>query len=277
LLALETLTHENALLRRHAALRLALLADASNVSGVIALLDDSDPSVRAGAARALSELKKGARELSARLASEEDAQVRLEILSSLASFQMAEPQQVLLDIATSGKIHQLDDWGVDERAVAAGALMHLEDKAPVPALVQALEQLDEDAQPEVMYALGFLTNQSWTEVAKWQEWLRTNEKRSRDEWLVAGFQESGFSVSDLTKKSVWELCRAVSGPDHISVNAQRVLMRIAQTEVPSTTWSKYDASFYWRRWFERRIKPLGLPPIPQELSTAGGYVREEGG
>lgn len=54
-------------------------------------------------------------------------------------------------------------------------------------------------------------------------------------------------------------------------------MRLSGHEVPSLLWSKWDASFYWRRFFERKIAELGLPEIPPELSTAGGYVKEDEG
>lgn len=273
--ASEALKAEDPLAQRNGALRLALLGDASQVSVLTDLLKAPEASVRAAAVRALSELQKGAREIGEHLAVEEDPHVRLEILASLANYRLPATQDVLLTMVREGKVHSVGDWVVDERAVAAGALMYLEDGSPVKSLVATLPVIDENAQREVMYALGFLTNQSWTDVAQWQDWYDTHAKKTRDEWLVTGFRETGYEVKDLTKNSVWELCRAVSGPDHISVNAQRVLMRLSKTDVPSTTWSKYDASFHWRRWFERRTKQLGLAPIPAELSTVGGYVRQE--
>ncbi len=55
--------------------------------------------------------------------------------------------------------------------------------------------------------------------------------------------------------------------DHLSYNAQRVLMRVAKREPATLSWSKADADFYWRRWFERRRKRYGVPPVPEGMST----------
>lgn len=101
----------------------------------------------------------------------------------------------------------------------------------------------------------------------WQDWYAEHGTQARDEWLAGGFRAAGYSVERLSVKDVWDLCRAVADDDHLSYNAQRVLMRLSKREPASLSWSKEDANFYWRRWFERRWKRLGAPPIPTELST----------
>lgn len=101
----------------------------------------------------------------------------------------------------------------------------------------------------------------------WQNWYAEHRAQGRDEWLAGGFRAAGYAVEHLSVKEVWDLCRAVADDDHLSYNAQRILMRLAKREPASLSWSKEDANFYWRRWFERRWKRLGAPPIPAELST----------
>lgn len=101
----------------------------------------------------------------------------------------------------------------------------------------------------------------------WQDWYAKHRAQGRDEWLAGGFQAAGYSVDRLSVQNVWDLCRAVNDDDHLSYNAQRVLMRLSKREPASLSWSKQDANFYWRRWFERRWKRVGAPPIPAELST----------
>jgi|GEM_PF-525241 len=101
----------------------------------------------------------------------------------------------------------------------------------------------------------------------WQDWYAKHGTQGRDEWLAGGFRAAGYAVDHLSVKEVWDLCRAVADDDHLSYNAQRILMRLAKREPASLSWSKEDANFYWRRWFERRWKRLGAPPIPTELST----------
>ncbi|TDP72116.1 HEAT repeat domain-containing protein [Bradymonas sediminis] len=106
------------------------------------------------------------------------------------------------------------------------------------------------------------------EIAElWQNWYAEHRAMGRDEWLAGGFRAAGYSVERLSVREVWDLCRAVADDDHLSYNAQRILMRLSKREPASLSWSKEDANFYWRRWFERRWKRLGAPPIPAELST----------
>ena len=99
----------------------------------------------------------------------------------------------------------------------------------------------------------------------WKAWWKRNGKRKRDAWLLDGFKQ--FGVKKLSLQYVWQLTYPVLEDDHLSYNAQRMLMRLAKSEAPSLEWSKTDANFYWRRWFERRCARLGCPKVPPELTT----------
>ena len=63
------------------------------------------------------------------------------------------------------------------------------------------------------------------------------------------------------------MTRAITLEDHLSYNAQRALMRITGKDAATLSWSKADASFWWRRWMERRRARLGIAKPPPELST----------
>jgi hypothetical protein len=86
-----------------------------------------------------------------------------------------------------------------------------------------------------------------------------------------GFQRSGLDVPSIDARHVWEIARAITGADHLSYNAQRIMMRLSGRQAASLSWSKEDASFYWRRWFERRHAQYGSPPPPPDLSTLAGH------
>ncbi len=101
----------------------------------------------------------------------------------------------------------------------------------------------------------------------WEQWWNINKRKRRTQWLVDGFRHSGFDISKLNIKNVWDITRSISGEDYTSYNAQRVLMKMTGRKVDSLSWSKADASFNWRRWVERRMKRLRAPEVPEELST----------
>lgn len=101
----------------------------------------------------------------------------------------------------------------------------------------------------------------------WTQWWKINKRKKRKQWLVDGFRYSGFDISKLDIKNVWDITRSISGDDFTSYNAQRTMMRMTGRRVNSLAWSKADASFNWRRWVERRIRRLRAPAIPEELST----------
>ena len=102
----------------------------------------------------------------------------------------------------------------------------------------------------------------------WMLWWDGNKKKRREQWLVEGFEFAGYKVVRLDRKRVWPLCRVIASEQkYLSYNAQRSLMKMFNHHPLSLEWSKEDASFYWRRWLERRMRRFRLPRIPVELST----------
>ncbi|QED25741.1 HEAT repeat domain-containing protein [Microvenator marinus] len=262
-------------IRAHAVQRLVLLQEQRAVSYLGKLLDDSDSAVRVATARAWTHLEGGHQPLIAQLEREENWRVRLELISGLSGVGAAKP--TLISLLESGEAHQTPYGEIREEWVVAGAVATSEDQDYVAGLIRVMSVQEAEGVAHFARALAFLTNQQFESAQEWVAWYEEAKSQTRDEWLASGFQAAGFSVQKIGFESVWELCRAISGSDPVSHNAQKALMRLSGQEVPSLLWSKWDASFYWRRFFERKIAELGLPQIPPELSTAGGYVKEDEG
>ncbi len=248
-------------------------------------LVSEDPSalVRVRAAHVLGELGRGSDVLTAQLGKEEHPRVVAEIITALGLIKDDAATAALIAQLQSPRPITLGEDAVDARILIADALGGTEDARPVGPLIELLVQLEDDAgalRQRVATALGRLTNQrflmQWEEAApaltrvaaqQWQQWWKEHGEEPREDWLVAGFRDAGFEVEGLGARHVWDICRAIEGDEHISYNAQRVLMRMSGNEPMSLTWPKADAFFYWRRWFERRRWRFGAPPIPEELST----------
>lgn len=262
-------------IRAHAVQRLVLLQEQRAVSYLGKLLDDSDSAVRVATARAWTRLEGEHQPLIAQLEREENWRVRLELISGLSGVGAAKP--TLISLLESGEAHQTPHGEIREEWVVAGAVATSEDQDYVASLIRVMSVQEAAGVAHFARALAFLTNQSFESAQEWVAWYEGAKGQTRDEWLASGFQAAGFQVQKIGFESIWELCRAISGSDPISHNAQKALMRLSGHEVPSLLWSKWDASFYWRRFFERKIAELGLPEIPPELSTAGGYVKEDEG
>ncbi len=255
--------------------RLALLRARESLREVEAVLSDDDPRVRSAAVRTLADLGGGPQHatLAQKLENESDPAVRIELVDSLARAGGRHAVKALMGLLeTRQPVTLPDQTVVDARTIVADALVRLEDPRPVELLIELLDNEDKEVVDRAQSALAVLTNQTFeapetTLAAVWRGWHEENDRLGRDAWLVAGFQQAGFEVEALDYQNVWELCHAIKGPDHVSHNAQRVLMRLADREVPSLEWSKEDANFYWRRWFERRCDRFGCPPIPEGMTT----------
>jgi penicillin-insensitive murein endopeptidase len=268
--------------RAAGARRLALLGASGMKGALVERLSDEDALVRAAAARALGELGTGGGELAMVARVERDPSVVAEIVGALGRIggkASADALARLLELARSVEV--VEGVALDVRALASDALATMESERGVAALVGALEADSPEVRARAARALRMTTNHAMMEgswatatedervfaLERWREWVKTHGKKTRDEWLVLGFKEAGYLVERLTGTYVWEICRAVPGADHLSYNAQRALMRIAKRRPATLTWSKQDADFYWRRWFERRRRRYGVPPVPEGMST----------
>lgn len=237
--------------------------------------------VRASAARALARTGTGTDAIAERLAEEPAHQAYLEMVDALSRLGGTRAVEALTAELDRRRDFRLPGGiTVDGREFVAEGLIRLEDSRAVADLLEVLEADDPQVRAAAARALRYLTNQrfggvwradeasKWrSAVDRWREWYDEHGNKSRDTWLRRGFAEAGFDVDRLDADHVWPLCRAVEQTDFLSYNAQRVLMRISGRQPDSLRWPKHDANFYWRRWFERRWRRFGAPPIPEELST----------
>lgn len=270
--------------RRTALLRLAMLDGHDLHERFLGGLDDPDPTVRAAAARAVASKPFAAEALAARLSEEDSPQVIAELIDGLTHHgdHAVEP---LIAALQRDELLPLGPGAFQKvPALAADALARLERPEPVPHLIEALGEAAPSSRPAIAQALRILTNHRFASDAEladperleaavqaWSSWYDDHGNLDRTQWLAMGFRDAGFDVDDLGKNDVWELCRAIEDARHLNFNAQRTLQRISGQSTPSLQWDPYDASFFWRRWFERRQNAFDLPPIPEELSTADGY------
>lgn len=273
--------------------RLELLGDRSSSKVISARLTDAEPRVRAAAARALGGLGRGDRALAKRIKLETHPQVILEIMASLKQLKSTTSTRALIAMLENGKPVTLNDGDltIDTRILAAQSLGWTESKLPVPPLIKALASEEKPLRLAAVDALRFLTNHQFykrwhkihrskrakkklaSAIESWQVWYDANKKKRRRQWVLMGFQQSGFKVNKLNKKDVWVLCRAIDPVAHTTYNAQRVLMRLSGHNARSLRWRYEDANYYWRRWFERRQRKFRLPRIPADLSTQDGYQK----
>ncbi len=257
--------------RAHGLRRLAIMGDGGAWKTIVKSLEDENPLVRAAAVRALSDLGKGEKAVAKRLDVETHPAVRVEIIAALGTLKGKESVAALSKALDSPRVSTIAGiTELDERAIVSDALLKLEDARAVKSLVASVQDAGDDVRGRMIRSLRVLTNQPIEKPEEWATWYEENKKKKRKNWLVSGFKDAGFEVKRINMRNVWDLCRAIQGPDHVSHNAQRELMKLAKRDVPSLNWSKDDAYFYWRRWFERRYRRYGAPPIPEELSTLKG-------
>lgn len=270
--ARKLLGDEDGEVRLAAVRRLELMRDRGGSGAVAKRLDDDDPRVRAAAGRALSSFGREESAVAKRLKAEKDPLVRAELIWALGSYGTKSSVTALAELLSEPQRAVLVDQEIDLRVLIADALAVAEDKRPVEPLIALTKSEDDDIRLRAHRALTMLTNfePAVTEAdlgATWEAWYAKHRKLSRDKWLILGFEAKGLEVPRLAIPHVWELCKAVLDADYLSYNAQRVLMRLARKSPPSLQWSKNDANFYWRRWFERRCNRLGCPPVPAGMST----------
>ena len=281
------LKHEDADIRLASVHRLALLKDSGAARALEDRLEDEDARVRAASARALGELGQGSKAIGEAMLAEVSARAQAEMIVALGERGDRDATNALLALLGSARMIQVDEQAqpIDARLLAMDALAGMEDERPVGALIALIttptHSLEQRALLErASRALGMLTNhrflQDWelaseAQIAlaqqQWTQWWGEQRRKPRTEWLRLGFERAGFAMRSLSGRSIWALCRAIEGEAHISFNAQRVLMKIGKHYPASLTWSRRDAYYYWRRWYERRYRRFKAPKIPPEMSV----------
>ncbi len=274
--------HSAPSVRRHAVERAALLDDPTAERLARRLIDDEAETVRAAAARVMGGLDVESDRLRRRLESEKSPNVYVEIVDALARVEDSGATRLLGDAFRDRRSFDADTVPhAEARVFVAEALSRREDARAVPVLLAGLESQVGSVRRASAQALRYVTNHAvaprrlWAHgsparraiaVARWRAWYESSGDH-REDWLIRGFQRQGYDVSDLTVASVWPLCRAILGDEHISWNAQKILMDISGTQPRSLRWPKEAANVFWRRWFEKRHDRYGAPPVPPGMST----------
>lgn len=179
-----------------------------------------------------------------------------------------------------GAVLALEDRKLHVRLVAIEVAALSDRPEPVPALIEVLREEDPLLRDRAARALQRITNHStdlvWAApqlqrqaieegVQTWRQWWARFSKKSRDAWLIAGFQSRDFQVAKVDHRALWELTRATLAPEHLSYNAQRLLMRLTGHKPQSLDWPKDDACWHWTRWLKKRRRQLRIPEVPDQL------------
>jgi penicillin-insensitive murein endopeptidase len=194
------------------------------------------------------------------------------VTAEMAPVSAPNPRGVLLDL--SGR-------SLHVRLVAIEVAALTERPEPVPALIEVLREGDPLLRDRAARALERLTNHRadllWAQpdldrdaiergVEVWRQWWARFAKKSRDAWLIAGFQARQFQIDRLDHRALWELARATLGQEHLSYNAQRLLMRLTEHAPQSLDWPKNDACWHWTRWLKKNRRQLRISDPPPTLA-----------
>jgi murein endopeptidase len=174
-----------------------------------------------------------------------------------------------------------DDAARAVQLTAVAASAHAQRLEPIGALIGLLEDRDAGVRMTAAHALRMITNVTYRTdwaggtheahakgLMRWRAAYNRSRKASRAAWLVMGFRAEGYKVPTLQQKHLWELVRATTGGDHLSYNAQRLLVRLTDHAPESLNWSKNDACQHWLRWLKKRRKAYKLKKPPRKLVGA---------
>ena len=164
-------------------------------------------------------------------------------------------------------------------AIAASA--RAERLEPVAPLIELLRDGDAGVRASAAYALRAITNLdygvSWDDAPaaerergeqRWRAAYQRSKGAPRTSWLATGFLAAGYQVRQVSQKHMWEIVRAVAGSDHLSFNAQRLLVRLTDHHPPLEDWAKSDACQYWLRWIKARRAGFDLEKPPAKTVAA---------
>ncbi len=167
------------------------------------------------------------------------------------------------------------------KLVALEAVATSERLEPAKALLALLEDRNSEVRQAAARALRMTTNFGYgvkfgsedrerraRGLKLWRSAVQRSRTAPRDAWLVTGFLGVGYKVRELHTKHAWELVRAVAAGEHLSYNAQRVLMRLFDYRPPSLDWSRKDACRHWLRWLKQRRKHFQLAKPPKKAHRA---------
>ena len=241
--------------------RLALMGAASENSGkILKFLNDDDETVRSAAALAAQSIDGNApKALSDRLAKESKPEVRRVILQSLAAFDSAQSRETF--------IQELSKPETASNPAVLSIILKYISRHPHESYVSPLMGMmgasdDVQIQSDILLALGAVANRDFchktTDLQKCQsnaaQWNEKNSGKSRQNWLISGFNASGYKVKAIDAANIPALLDAIDGPRPVSINAQLALKAIGHIEQDSLDWSVDDARWHYTRYFKRRAK-----------------------
>lgn len=255
--------------RRRAVERLALLDGQSQLGLIRRRLSDPDPTVRAAAVDAIARLGDTDEMgwLVMHWEDENDDLVRSRIIAAggalggrTAGLLFAQLVGSAESVELAGKPYDLRLDVLDSVALSGRA-------EPAFGVVELLEDPDIEVARRAASTLRMLANRSedscdWDQnvsaieaqlaASQWTAWLENAADSSRDEWVANGFAELGVAMDGRASAAAAELANIIDDERAwLSVNAQRLLMRMSRNQPRSLDWPTSDAETYWRRWVRR--------------------------
>ena len=215
--------------------------------------------MRRSAATAIASVGKSALPaLAKRLPHETDEDVRLAMFRTLTAFDTTATRNVV-----HGELNSPDiEKDVKIIPLIANYIVHYPTQGDLAPLWAAIEIAPKtDAYAPLMRALEVVAAQSFTNAEtsaydfdRARTWVEQNQSKTRQAWLVDGFQAAGFAVKDFSNASIPTLLDAIDGPFAISINAQLALKSLSKLHQDSLSWSTSDARWHYTRYFKRRAK-----------------------
>ncbi|MBQ9394721.1 MAG: HEAT repeat domain-containing protein [Proteobacteria bacterium] len=239
--------------------RIALIGSAQDYSDkILKFVGSENETERLAAAVAARYLNASAAEtLANRLKAEPVPAVRKALIAALSNKDSATTRtafsDVLVDLIKNG-----DDDSVRD---ILGYMTHNPHADHLKTLLEAIQLPSETHYRDIVLAFSTTANHAFCTsgtreqcIEKLTSWNEKNAGKTRQRWLISGFQSAGFKVTDLTNKDIPILLDAISGPRPISINAQLVLKGIGKLEQDSLDWSVEDALWHYTRYFKRKSK-----------------------
>ncbi|MBO4350956.1 MAG: HEAT repeat domain-containing protein, partial [Proteobacteria bacterium] len=241
--------------------RLALMGDAAEHSSkILKFLNDEDVTVRSAASLAAQSLdSNAAKALSDRLDKEDNDNVRKVIIQSLATFDSENSRNTFIKVLSDNTVFSHPQ----NLSVILKYISGHPHEAYLSTLMTLLGNSKQDEQTkEILLAIGTVANRDFCHKTtdlqqcrtKASEWFGKNSEKTRQNWLISGFNASGYKVKALDAANIPALLDAIDGPRPVSINAQLALKQIGHIEQNSLDWSVDDARWHYTRYFKRRAK-----------------------
>lgn len=239
--------------------RIALLGAApQNSAKILKFIGSDDETERLAAAVAARYLDtSAAKPLADRLKVEPSPDVRKAVIAALSTKPSQDTRTAFNDVLGQ-LIQNNDDSAVRD---ILSYMTHHPHADHLKTLLNALKLPSETHYHDIVLAINSTANRNFCpEEPREQcinilnEWNEKYAGKTRQKWLISGFQSAGFKVTDLSNKDIPTLLDAISGPRPISLNAQIILKELGRLDKDSLDWNVEDALWYYTRYFKRKAK-----------------------